>query len=212
MASLNDFKKQFEAIGESWRLVRRETGDLLLTALDELYEPEYQEMRRWIKENYRINYSEQEVCVRIASGEVEEEVADRLPASKVKSIPSERMPEMDREYDIFSPELGGPVKKEFRKMSRCELDANFSAHGLIPLDTAAEESPRLQSARATSFRVEKKQLILFVKQLNIEVKCTVSEKLLKALRRTARPDQRRVSKSATRKKRSVSSRTKATVT
>ena len=72
ISCLEDLKEQFASqIGPKWRELQSEIGEFFITAQDQLGHILFRNLQTWIKSEYNIPISTQEVCIQIAKGEIE---------------------------------------------------------------------------------------------------------------------------------------------
>lgn len=176
---LESLKTEFDSIGSKWRSLRVETGRFLLKAKEQLGDTGLRMLMKWIKKVYKITEVEQKVCIRMATGELPSEIADFGPASIMSKIETQNLPDLDQEYEIYSPSAGGVIKKKPRHWDREEKRINLGVHGVKSIDESFKfnEKPVL-TAIAASHRIEKDTLVLFVPSLNKEVKYLITPKLV----------------------------------
>ena len=146
---LEDLKERFTTIGIRWKELRKETGDFLLEAKEQLGDALFKALKKWIAENHQISDSEQSVCIRIAKGEINDELATFIPASTLKNIDVQNMPDMDQKYTIYSPDLGKPVTKKLRDFSKSERQINIGNHGVKNLTEVVHSPKPFQTAIRT---------------------------------------------------------------
>lgn len=172
-------KNQFTSIGGRWKELRKETGKFLLEARKSLSGVQFGILQTWIDDNYKINRSEQDVCIGIADNTIPEEVAGRVPASTLCKIAADNMPQLDRVYHINSPTAGGQIKKAFREFTKEEIKATVGQHGIREVDAEPPASKRLpfQRAKATTYRIDGDELILFVPRLDKEVAIKITQSM-----------------------------------
>ncbi len=176
-------KSQFDSIGQKWQELRAKTGEFLMEYESVLSTPAFKMLKIWIKDNYRISLAEQEVCVRVAKGEVEESVASILRPSALAKMPTSRIPKIDQKLNIYSPDTGTPVYKTVKEMTGSERKSCVTQHGVMTIDTASkkEDSRPFRCASATKWEVEDGCLFVFVGAEKLRVKVKITTDLKKAL-------------------------------
>ncbi len=183
ISCLEDLKEQFASqIGPKWRELQSEIGEFFITAQDQLGHILFRNLQTWIKSEYNIPISTQEVCIQKAKGEIEPEVAAVIPHSIAKHISKNNMPLMDESYMIYSPDLGKPVTKKFRDFTREERKLNVGPHGIKSIGESRIEPKPFQTARASSYRIEDDSLIIVVNSLRKEITLPINPKLVKDIR------------------------------
>ena len=181
-ATLTEFQARFEkSILPKWRSVKSQLGHFLIEAETNLSEPFYKSLRLWLKTQHHIAYSLQVVCMRVAKGEMTDEQASLIPASIAKNIPVDKMPDPDKEYKIYSPDAGGVVRKKFRDFSPSDKKVNLTNHGIRIETIPAKAHKPFVKTKASSFRVDRRELILLVNSTNTEVHIPITVELIDAL-------------------------------
>lgn len=175
--SLTKAKARFASIGVEWERLRGRTGEFLEEQLKLLNQTQFSILQDWISHTYRISKVEQDVCMRISKGEIDPDVAGRISNSVLRNIPTRKVPRMDDVFTIFSPDDGGPVTKQFRNFSAAEVRCNIGNNGVRSINDLKRpiDSRGYRSATASSARVEKGSLIIFVAAENLEVRMKITE-------------------------------------
>ena len=175
---VQSLQEEFATIGQRWGDLKRDTGAFLTKAKTLCSESQFKFLQQWVKKQYRISLAQQMVCMRIHNEDIPDIVVELIPPSTLQKIAPQNIPEPNKMYDIISPDDGGPVRKRFRDMTVSEVRVNVGPHGIRDLrDGDAEITKPLVSCRATHYRVEGKELVIFVKSLNKEVRLSITSKL-----------------------------------
>lgn len=180
-STLNSLKQTFaDNLGMKWRDLLDKTGEFLLQAKDKLNFVLFKALKAWLKQEYNISESQQDVCIRVARGEISQELANFLPPSLAKNIATENLPDLDKEYVIYSPEEGGPITKKARNFTKQEKKINIGPHGIKDLSTieGPEEIKPFARAFAKSYRIEEQHLILVVPSIQKEVAYRITKALV----------------------------------
>ncbi len=177
-------QETFRPIGARWKEVKRDTGSFLSSAEEVCSEAQFRFLQKWIKETFQINIVQQRACMRMFKEDLPPEVVDRIPASMLVKIAPANMPQPDKIYRIISPDQGGPVSKRFRDWTPEEIKINIGPHGVQDLSEQHTSLPKpIATCRATDWRIEGHELILFVRSLNKEVKLPITPELVEKLTR-----------------------------
>ncbi len=181
--SLAKAKEQFASIGVKWERLRCRTVEFLDEQVKLLNQNQFGILQDWISHTYRINKAEQDVCMRISNGEIDPNVAGMVSNSVLRSIPTKNVPRMDDFFTIFSPDEGGPVTKQFRDFSPAEIRCNVGNNGVRPINDCKRpiESRGYRSTMASSARVEKGSLIIFVAAEKLEVRMKITTRFKREL-------------------------------
>ncbi|KKK92429.1 hypothetical protein LCGC14_2703020 [marine sediment metagenome] len=183
VSRLEELKEQFaNIIAPQWKKLQSEIGEFLITAELDLGHILFRNLQTWIKSEHSIPISTQEVCVQIAKGEIEPEVAAVIPHSVAKHISKGNMPKLEDSYTIYSPDLGKPVTKKFKNFTKEERKLNIGPHGIRSISESRIEPKPFQTARASSYRVEDGQLIVIVNSLRKEITLSITPKLEEDIR------------------------------
>ncbi len=169
--------QQFLPIAEHWRSVRRKTGQFLRGAQQQLAAPQFAILQGTLKFRYQINYAEQAICMRIADGDVSSELADLISASTLQQIPTDRLPDPDHTYRIYSPTEGKIVSKLFREFTSEELSQCVGSQGVIQAEDQGrpDDARPFRSVVANSWRRDGVYIIAVVHSLRAEVKIHVGK-------------------------------------
>jgi len=178
--SLNDFLEEFlSQIGPSWSKIKRRVGEFLIEASEALNDGQVQYLKSWLADQYQISISLQNVCMRVARGEMSQEVADRLPPSKAQHMDTPNVPDMDRDYTIIGDD-GGPTTKKFRDFTKSEIRANVTSHGVKSIEEAGSkiDARPIVTARADKFWIEDGRLYLHFPSLGKNGWIKISQNLV----------------------------------
>lgn len=182
---LAKFQKKFqESLVPSLRGFREELGELLVEARDEMSSTQFRMFGKWLSHNYQISDSAQQVAIRVAAGEVDPRVAERIPPSILKNVPTENVPQWEEEFNIYSPDAGGPVTKPFSDFSDTEIKhVADTKTGVMTIDdmTHPDRSKGFKTAVAKDYRVEDGNLVLVVNSMKLEVRIKIDDDLRFAL-------------------------------
>lgn len=178
--TVNQFKERFSSqLGNRWSELRRLTGDFLVEAKTALDRPQFEILQRWLDQQHRISIAEQNVCMRISSGEISEGIASLISASKLASMPFENIPTSPEQvFHIQSPVVGGPVLRKLCEFTKEERTACIGSHGIIEVgDQLPGKTTVIQTARASSYVIEGGDLVLVVNSLKKRIRLAISKKL-----------------------------------
>lgn len=182
LGNLDTFKTKFQNhILPQWQSFKSKLGQFLLEAQNELTDTYYKTLRLWLKDHHHIAYSMQDVAIRVAKGEMTDEQASLIPASIAKNISVQNMPIPDQEYEIYSPDVGGVIKKKFRDFSPAEKKVNVTSHGIRIEENPTEGHKPFIRAKASSFRIEKDELIVVMNSIKKEVSLPITSELITAI-------------------------------
>lgn len=175
---VKQLQEEFAPIGSRWEELKRDTGAFFTKAKTLCSESQFKFLQQWVKKHHRITLAQQLVCMRIHNENIPDIVVEKIPPSTLQKIAPQNIPDPNKEYDIISPDDGGPVRKCFKDMTVAEVRVNIGPHGIRDLrDGDAEITKPLVSCRATHYRVEDKELVIFVRSLNKEVRLQITDKL-----------------------------------
>lgn len=161
-----------------WQQLRRNTGEFLLGVLNDTNEFYLNQLKKWIKNNYNISIAEQDVCIGIAKGEIREELANRIPASKLSKIHPDNMPIDSHLYKIVSPDTGSVIEKRWPDFTTNEIKHCVTIHGVNTVDNpSSPENKPIKYALAKNYRIEDGFLILLVTGTDKEVRLKITDKL-----------------------------------
>lgn len=182
LASIDDFKRYFEKnLAPTVRQTRLEVGRFLVEAKNVLNQQLCCILKVWIKEKYGLPLTWLKVSERMATGEISKELADFVSSSVLQHISVDNLPDLDRRYTIFSPDVGTPVTKRFRDFTRKEIRFNVGQHGVKSLESRTSSSRPLDHARASGFRISGSSLIVIVNSLRKEIEVPITDELIDAL-------------------------------
>ena len=172
---VQQLQEEFAPIGQRWEDLKRDTGAFLTKAKTLCSESQFKFLQQWVKKQFRISLAQQLVCMRIHNENIPDIVVEKIPPSTLQKIAPQNIPDPNKMYDIISPDAGGPVCKRFRDMSASEVRVNIGPHGIRDLkDGDAFITKPLVSCRATHYRVEGKELVVFVRTLNKEIRVPIT--------------------------------------
>lgn len=163
-----------DTIGERWDAFKQQLGVYLLKYEAILSQPMFHQLKKWISHKHRISIVQQTVSMRLAKGELDERLLKVIPASTLAATPIHCIPDPDRQYQIYSPDVGAPVKKRVTEMSKAEIASCVTIRGISTIDKPlklTEPSPR-QCAFAKFVRVEKDHIVSMMGDLEIRIKLT----------------------------------------
>lgn len=181
---VQQLQAEFAAIGQQWEDLKRDTGAFLTKAKTLCSESQFKFLQQWVKKQCpNLTLSQQKVCMRMHNENLPDIVVEKIPPSTLQNIAPQNIPIPDKIYNIISPDAGGPVRKKFKDMSTAEIRINIGPHGIRDLkDGDAKITRPLASCRATDYRVEGKELIIFVKSLSKEIRLPITSKLKNDIR------------------------------
>lgn len=179
---LSQAKEEFMPIASRWRSLRQATGEFLVRKIDTMSITSYRLLRKWIAQHHRISVAQQDVCIRVAKGEIEPEIADLISASVARRIPTDRMPRTDEIYEIYSFSEQAPVRKFLKDFSEEDLRHNITKHGVVTLDRAHPiDTKPYKEAIANDFRIDGNQLHIVVSSMRLRVRMKITPDLIKKI-------------------------------
>jgi len=142
--------------GECYRF---EVGRALLDAKDRLKSNKYLTLfREWLRNDHNLSFKYMDVAIRVAKGELEEEVARKLTLTKSVTIPKDRIPRMNDRLPIIGD--NGPTEKMFRDMTKSEITRNFSEKGHDPGYMQKAKQSRIFPVKAQNVKFQKGNIVL----------------------------------------------------
>ncbi len=177
--ALQQAMDDFRAIGGGIQRQLRIAGEFLRDRRGALTESEFIDLRKWIASEFGVTLAAQTVWERVANGEIHEDMACKVPASKLASAPADRIPQPDEMVTIVCPENRVTIEKRAGDMTVSEIRRNFTTHGLqrVNEQRPMPEQRAYRSAHATTFRVEGRNLILIVPGENLQVSFTLTREV-----------------------------------
>lgn len=184
LTKLDERKELFKQIlGPKCKNLLTEVGDFLIESEEVLSQLEMKLLMRWISSDYRLNESTLQVCLRMAKGEINSDLSGKISHSKLKNIPTENMPDMNRTYTIHSAHEGKIVTKPFRDFTKEEIKHNIGNRGVITADSIDPVKSRgFKAKKANDFRIEDGNLVLIVNNDRLEVSLKITESLVKKVK------------------------------
>ena len=173
-----------ETIGRNWKSVRRQSGNFLLDARRNLNRVQFAMLQNFVQQDHRITRAEQDVCMRLAAGDIPDEGWLELTTpAKLRLIPTEKLLPLDHFVHIYSPEAGGPIRKRLSELTIAERRACITSQGVIEIDTAVrpEENKGLKTVRASLHKIEGNCIVFYVPSQRMQVRYAINDQLLKDL-------------------------------